>query len=138
MTLADDILLALPLLQSEAEGRMVDSCTITRGAGAPGFNATTGEYTDAEGTTIYTGPCEVQLSDGLNAATNDTGGQVVTVTRLTVKVPMSVEGVRIDDLVTITASLLDADLVGREYRVISRFAKTFATSRRFEVEETSL
>ena len=122
-----------------AEGRMVDACTITRaGTGDTTFDPNTGTYTDAADSTIYTGRCEVQVSDGLNAQTTEAGGQVVTDLRVTVKVPMSVEGVAVDDVVTITASELDPDLVGKTYRVLGTFAKSFATARRLQVEEVSL
>lgn len=138
MSLVDDIRAALPVLRAEAEGRMVDECSITRGGGAQTFDPNTGTYTTPAGSTIYVGPCEVQISDGLNAQTSEAGGQVVTERRVTVKVPMSVEGVQVDDVVTITASELDPDLVGQTFRVMSTFAKTFATSRRLQVEATDL
>ena len=139
MSLVDDIRHALPLLRAEAEGRMVDACTITRaGSGDTTFDPNTGTYTDAADTTIYTGRCEVQVSDGLNAQTSDVGGHLVTDMRVTVKVPMSVDGVWVGDVVTITASELDPDLVGKTYRVLGTFAKSFATARRLQVEEVSL
>lgn len=137
MTLVDDIRQALPGLRAEAEGRMVDACTITRGGGDPVFDPDTGEYTTPAGSTIYTGPCEVQISDGLNAREADAGGTEITLSRLTVKVPISVEGVQVDDVVTITASELDPDLVGQTYRVIAGFAKSFATARRLQVERVT-
>lgn len=115
---------------------MRDACTIVRGGKASTFDPATGQYTTPAGTAIYTGVCEVQLTDSLSASTPDAGGQVAAISRLTVKVPMSVEDVEVDDVVTITASALDPDLVGRTYRVASRFAKSFATARRLEVEET--
>lgn len=124
--------------RTAAERLMVDTCAITRSGGADTFDPDTGEYTTPAGTTIYAGACQVQLTDSLNASTPDVGGEAATISRLVVKVPMSVEDVQVDDVVTITASLLDPDLVGRRYRVASRFAKTFATARRLEVEETSL
>ncbi len=117
---------------------MLDACTITRGGGEPTFNPTTGAYTTPAGSTIYTGVCEVQISDGLNARTSEAGGQVVTERRVTVKVPISVVGVEVDDIVTITASALDADLVGQTFRVLAEFAKSFATARRLQVEGVTL
>ena len=117
---------------------MVDECTITRGGGDPTFDPNTGTYTNTVGTTIYVGPCEVQISDGLNAQTSEAGGQVVTDRRVTVKVPMSVEGVRVDDVVTITASELDPDLVGQSFRVMTGFAKSFSTARRLQVQATDI
>jgi len=120
-----------------AEMRMLDACTITRSGGADTFNPTTGVYTTPAGSAVYTGKCEVQVSDGLNARDTEVGGQEITLTRLTVKVPMSVEDVQVDDVVTITASLLDPDLVGQTFRVIEGFAKSFATARRLQVERTT-
>lgn len=137
MSLVDDIVAALPGFRAEAEGRMVDACTITRGGGDPVFDPNTGTYTTPAGTTVYTGKCEVQITDGLNARAADVGGTEVTLSRLTVKIPMSVEGVQVDDIVTITASLLDPDLVDQTFRVLAGFAKTFATARRLQVERTS-
>lgn len=137
MSLVDDILGTLPFLRTEAEKRMVDACTITRGGGEDSFDPLTGEYTTPAGSTVYTGACEVQISDGLNARESEAGGTEITVSRVTVKVPISVEGVREGDMVTITASLLDADLVGQQFQVVAGFAKTFATCRRLQVERTT-
>lgn len=116
---------------------MVDACTITRSGGDPVFDPNTGTYTTPAGSTIYTGACEVQISDGLNAQTFEAGGQVITERRVTLKVPMSVEDVRVDDIATITASMLDPDLVGQTFRVMGTFAKSFSTARRLQVEGTS-
>lgn len=137
MSLVDDILTTLPFLRSEAEKRMVDACTITRGGGDDTFDSSTGTYTTPAGSEVYSGDCEVQVSDGLNAREAEAGGAEITVSRVTVKIPISVEGVTEGDLVTITASLLDPDLVGQKFRVIAGFAKTFATCRRLQVERTT-
>lgn len=135
--LVDDILATLPQLRTEAEGRMVDACTITRASGDPTFDENTGTYTPASTSSIYTGPCEVKITDSLTVQVEEAGGGVAPVARLTVKVPASVENVRIGDLVTITSSLLDPELVGRVFTVNALHYKTFATSRRFQVEEAA-
>lgn len=132
--LVDDIRQALPGLRAEAEGRMVDSCTIRRGGGAPVFDPETGGYTTPAGTEVYSGKCEVQISDGLNARESEAGGAEITLSRVTLKIPMSVEGVLPDDVATIDTSELDGDLVDMTFRVLSTFAKTFATARRLQVE----
>lgn len=139
MSLIDDIRAALPGFRAEVEGRMVDACTITRaGVNDTTFDPDTGVYTDAADSTVYTGRCEIQVSDGLNANTTEAGGQVVVDQRVTLKIPMAVEDIRPDDVVTITASELDPDLVGKTYRVMAGFAKSFATARRLQVEEVTL
>ncbi len=137
MTLADDVVLALPGFRVEAESRMVEACTIAHPGGAATFDPNTGAYTDPAGTVFYTGPCEVQVSDGVTAQDSEAGGTELTVLRLMVKIPVAVEGVVIDDVVTVTASLLDPDLVGRVFRVTAGHAKSFLTARRLQVEEIS-
>jgi hypothetical protein len=122
--------------RAAAERLMVDECTITRaGEGEPVFNETTMQYDPPPGSTVYTGRCRVQLT-GAMAGTPEAAERVLVVQRATVQVPISVTGVEVDDVVTITASAHDPDLVGNRYRVRSLFAKTHATARRLEVEET--
>jgi hypothetical protein len=43
----------------------------------------------------------------------------------------------VDDTVTITAAVLDAQLVGRVFRVVELFHKSFATAQRVRVEEVA-
>lgn len=138
VTLADDIAWALPSLRAEAEARMVDACTISHaGTDDTTFDPNTGTYIDAADSTVYSGPCEIQVSDGLNAQQSDTGATLVTDTRVTLKIPVSVTGVEIGDLATITTATNDPDLLGQTFTVIGLHAKTYATARRLQVERTS-
>lgn len=122
--------------RTAAERLMVDKCIVTRpSSGAPVWNEDTMGYDLPPGSTIYSGPCRVQLSAAM-ANTPEAGERVLAVQRSTVSVPMLVTGVQVDDVVTVTASAHDPDLVGNTYRVRSLFAKTHATARRLEVEET--
>lgn len=135
MTLADDLAWALPELRTEAEGRMVDACRITRaGVGDTVFDPETGTYTDGTDATVYSGKCEIQVTDGLNARQSETGGTEIIATRVTVKVPVSTTGIRINDVVTITTATNDADLLGQRFTVVGLHAKTFGTARRLQVE----
>lgn len=125
--------------RAAAESRMVDACTIAHPGGEPVFDPSSGTYTDPASTTIYSGKCEVQVSDGLNARETEAGGTELTVSRVTVKVPVSATGVRVGDVVTITAVHPDgdADLVGQEFSVKGPHGKTFATARRLQVERVT-
>lgn len=115
---------------------MVDTCTITRaGEGQGAWNEADMDYDPPPPTTVYTGRCRVQLSAAM-ANTPEAGERVMVVQRATVAVPVAATGVRVGDTVTITAAAHDPDLVGNTYRVRSLFAKTHATARRLEVEET--
>ena len=118
-----------------AEALMVDACTITRPGGEPVWDEASMSYTTPDGSAVYDGPCRVQLSAAM-ANTPEAGDRVLVAQRSTVSVPMGVTGVAVDDVVTVTASVHDPDLVGNRYRVRSLFAKTHATARRLEVEET--
>lgn len=119
-----------------AESLMVDACTISRTdpEAAPVWNEATMGYDPPAGSTVYTGRCRVQLRDTM-ASTPEAGERVVVVQRAVVQVPMTVTGVRVGDVVTVTSAAHDPDLVGNVYRVRSLFAKTHATARRLEVEE---
>lgn len=135
--LAYDIAQALPELRREAEGRMVDECIIRRPGGRPTFDPDTGDYIDPPEATLYSGKCEVQISDGLSAREGEAGGTELTTRRLTLKLPVSATGIRKGDLVEITASRNDPSLVGADYRVAAGHAKSWATARRLHVEEVT-
>lgn len=124
--------------RSAAEKLMVDTCTISHpGEGQGPWNEADMGYDPPPPDVFYTGRCRVQLSAAM-ANTPEAGERVLVVQRATVAVPMSVTGVRVGDTITVTASEHDPDLVGNTYRVRSLFAKTHATARRLEVEETQV
>ena len=135
--LVHDIEQALPGLRAEAEGRMVDECTIRRPGGPPVFDEDAEGYVDPEETVVYAGKCEVQISDGLTASTAEAGGTEITTRRLTLKIPVSAPAPRVGDLAEITACRHDASLVGAEFRVDAGHGKTFATARRLHVAEVT-
>lgn len=132
--LVDDIRQALPELRLEAEGRMVDACTITAPDGEPVFDDDTGTYTNPTGTVIYAGKCEVQVTDGLNARQTEAGGSDVSITRLIVKVPIDATGILVNQIVTITRATFDSELVDQKFQIAASHAKSFATCRRLQVE----
>jgi hypothetical protein len=117
-----------------AEALMVDTCTVQRQTGST-TNDTTGVVTPTY-STIYTGKCRVQQRVPVSKPA-DVGQAHVWLQRLELQVPMSVTGIASDDLVTITASLLDADLVGRTFRVRELGHKTHMTARRVQLEEAT-
>lgn len=119
--------------RAAAESLMVDACTINRATGGSATNLVTGVVTDTK-TTVYAGKCRVQ-SRALTAQSPDAGEASLALAQFEVQVPMSVVGVRTGDFVTITASALDPDLVGRSFRVTVPAHKTHATARRFPCTE---
>ena len=109
--------------------QMLDTGTIAR----PG--ATVAETTGVPTwTTVYTGPLSVETYEAQEANPEVAGAQA-TVQRYRVKIPVGTFAPEIGDRVTVTASTLDANLVGNKYRVVALLHKTAATAYRVGVEE---
>lgn len=120
------------LLQGRAvaESLMLDSCTTQR----PGPNVTdpnTGAVTPSL-TPVYTGACKVQGATA-QAANPEAGGHAYVIEELQLHFPVS-SHLRVDDVVTITASTMDADLVGSTFRLVELARGTFRTADRWNVE----
>lgn len=130
MTLADDVLGALPDLQAAAESLMIDQCVVERA---------TGEVTDpvtgvvSEGwEAIYSGKCKVQSRTAV-ATEPMAGGHRFTIEQLAVHFPVSVP-CRLDDRVTITAAALDPHLVGLQFRLTELPRGSIRTANRWNAE----
>lgn len=111
---------------------MRDTCTVTRVNAGGTTDPDTG-YPTSSTTTLYTGSCRVQqhqaTADGKNIAEDE-----VFLLRIEVQLPMTVTGLEVGDLITITASI-DADLPGRVFRIHDLAHKTDATARRVQCIE---
>lgn len=117
--------------RAAAEALMVDACTIRR---------VTSQSTGAGGvvtptySTLYTGKCRVQ-QDKAQAQQQDPGEAAVLMLRLEIQLPMSVTGLQAEDVVTITASAHDPDLVGRVFIIRDLAHASHKTARRVQVME---
>jgi hypothetical protein len=110
---------------------MVDTCTIQHTTGQT-TNTTTGDVTPTY-SLLYTGPCKVQGGDA--ASGQDVAEAHLAVLSPVLHVPIDVTGVVEGDVVTITASVNDPELVGKVFRVQGPHHKSFATARRFVCTE---
>jgi hypothetical protein len=117
-----------------AELGMADACVITRAGD---------RTTDANGdvttptTTLYTGACRVQQHQA-SADEKNIGEDNLLLLRVEVQLPMTVTGLEVGDVITMTASAYDPDLPGREFRIHDLAHKTEATARRVQcVERTA-
>lgn len=113
---------------------MVDACEIARAGREPVTDPDTGVVTYPTGAPFYRGRCLVQLPN-VQEFDVQAGEREWTEQRARIDVPMSVTGIRIDDVVTVTGSTLDPDLVGRRYVVAGLMHKTYATARRLRCTE---
>lgn len=117
-----------------AERNMADACTITRETGRT-TDPDTGLTTKTMAT-LYTGKCRVQ-QPGRMARPEQVGEAQVYQLLVDVQLPMSVTGLAVGDVVTITASSLDGDLVGRHFWLKDLAHKTHMTARRVGCEEVT-
>lgn len=114
-----------------AEQQMTDACTIQHPTGSstdPATGVVTPTYS-----TVYTGAAKVNRIG--SPAGQDVGEAHLAVLSPTIHVPITVTGVVQGDLVTITASTLDPELVGRTFRVQGPIHETYLTARRLQCTE---
>ena len=116
---------------------MTDECSITRAAGEPVFDPTTGGYTHPAPTTVYTGQCGVQAYSPGNPTAADFGGREVTLTSFILKLPMDAGPPEVGDDVEITASAHDPHMPGARYTVQLVQRKSHASVRRVLMEEAT-
>jgi len=120
--------------RARAEALMIDTCLVRR----PGEDQTdwqTGNVSPTY-TPVYEGKCKVQLT-AAQSTSPEAGEAQFTVQSLRVDVPVSAGPLQVDDTVTITASVLDPQLVGSVFRVVELFRKSMATAQRTRVEWVS-
>lgn len=116
----------------EAEALMVDACDVMR-PGDPVTDPETGNVIPGE-TFVYSGPCKVQQT--ISQASNpEAGGHQFTVQDVRWDTPVTAGPFLVGDVVTMVASVLDPQLVGRAFRVIETFHKSGATAQRTRVSE---
>lgn len=123
----------------KAASLMLDTVTVTRLVPDPTGASTDGEtgVVTPSYTTVYTGPCKVQETQSEVARPEEVGQAERFVGRLELHLPVTVVGVASDDIATITATVLDPDLVGRVFHVRELAHKTFATARRYGIVEVT-
>lgn len=113
--------------------KMPDTCVIVRN-GTPVTDKDTGEVTYPSPNTIYSGKCCLKLP--VAVARPDNVGEAQEFTQHpTLSLPAATTGVEIDDIATITASLLMPSLVGRVFHVRAKPGQSEMTAARFEVME---
>lgn len=116
----------LPQVQAVAELAMTDACTISRG-GTRTFNPATMTYSTGFGDPKYTGPCRIQPVAARDNIV-DAGGDLVTLRRYSILLPITTTGIQVDDHLSITACT-DPQMVGRVLRVHDVTGGTFEGQR---------
>lgn len=117
---------------------MVDACTIKRLSGQV-TNLQTGAVIDSY-TTLYSGICRIQRVRGQRLGSAHPaiiGAAQIYQQPLAVHVPVTVGGIILQDIVTVTASLMEPDLIGRQFWVQVLPPKTFTTAHRYGLQEVT-
>jgi hypothetical protein len=114
---------------------MVDACTIER-PGAAVTDPETGVVTPGT-TPVYSGKCKVQSKDSATS-TPEAGEAVFVVVSRQIHIPAGAADVRNNDVVTVTASVLNPFGVGRKYRVEGFTPDSYDTAARIPVKEITL
>jgi len=102
-------------MRSTSKSALPDRCTITRPSGEPTLDVGTGYLTPAAPTTVYTGACRVRPR-GSQELDIEVGDLHETLGPYVATLPHDMGDVRVDDYLTVTASL-DAQLVGRSFQI---------------------
>jgi len=119
---------AVATFRTHWAARFVDTVTVTRTTGRGVINETTGAYDNPTVTTLYTGSALIRpVSD---EKTSDYGGEQVTTMLIDVFVPHDTDGLLVDDVVTVDASVYDDDLTGTVGRVVGVDRDTYHTRQR--------
>lgn len=118
---------------------MLDTCTVKRATGEYVIDPESAQQVP-EYVPVLTGQkCRVKLPS-TQPHEAQVPGQTVVQSGMEWHVPMSVTGVRVNDIVTLTAVdpvIGDAEMIGRQFRVVGPFLSSAATARRFPVEVVS-
>ena len=144
-SLGAELAAELPELRALAESLMLDTARVDEITGVttdPLTGASTSTYATVYGPDIAplpgkrSGMCKVQGLDP-QEANPEAGGATLTVQRYAIHVPVGAFVPKVGHVVTITATALDPNLVGHQYRVVALLHKTLATAYRLSVEEVS-
>lgn len=119
--------------QRVIEDLMLDECEITRdteGAGDDIWNAATGTYTPppADIEYIYSGPCMISNRGG--GSDQEQGGQYLRESPYMVTLPLDAPTLVKKDLLVVTLSHRDPDLLDKEFSIDEPLYSTYAVSRR--------
>lgn len=113
---------------------MVDTVRLST-VGADTVNESTGAVT-APLTSVYEGKGRVQTYEPYEQ-TSEAGGHTYTTQRYSVHIPVASCAPTVGMVVDVVASVHDANLTGRRFRVVALLHKSLSTAYRLGVEEVA-
>lgn len=115
---------------------MVDACTISAPDVQGPLDEATGLYTPVPGASRYIGACRVKV-DATQGHQVDAAQRLISQRSYVVSVPMTVLTVAVNDVVRVTASVLDPALAGTRLRVVDVPKGSHLTARRLTCQEST-
>ncbi len=104
--------------QPTAESVMTATCRITRRTAATGvYDSSTGRTTYTAPTEVYEGPCRIQRAALTGTQAPIRGEKLTPVRPYTVSLPITAEGIQVNDLVEILTAD-DPDTTGKHLTVV--------------------
>ncbi len=117
-----------------AEARMLDTGAVTR-PGTPTVNQDVGSTTPTS-TAVYTGKCRIRQAVVMDRPL-ESGQAQRYVQHSILSLPIAAPALKTDDIFTLTASALTANLIGRTWHVRGLSGDTDATAARYEIAEVT-
>ena len=107
---------ALAMGRTQANARMTETVTVTTTTPGTVMDESTGTYPDVI-VSHYGGLARIKFPT-LTVSEQTPGGQTIAVQDVMLSLPVGFSSaVRIDDVVTVTGSIVDPDLIGRTFRI---------------------
>ena len=128
---------ALAMGRAQANARMTETVTVTTTTPGTVMDESTGTYPDVI-VSHYEGPnsdhrARVKFPT-LTVSEQTPGGQTIAVQDVMLSLPVGFSSaVRVDDIVTVTGSTIDPDLIGRTFRIKGVAQAGQTTAHRFPV-----
>lgn len=129
MSLASD---SVTIFRSFWADRFVDTVSIDRHAADGTFNATTLVYDAATTSNVYSGGA--LLRPAPVTADEELANELRTVVAFDVYLPHTATGIQPEDIVTVSASVTESDLVGQTMRVTAILPDSYNTRRHLKAE----
>ena len=113
--------------------RLVDACTIARLTARGAINSTTLVYDSPTNPQQYTGACLIRARP-IAPIPTEFGQQSETRVEYDVYLPHTATGILPDDLITVTASVTDAEMMGKVLKVVSVSVDSYRVKTHIKAE----
>lgn len=123
-------------LRADAEELMVDRCVILRPVGT-GVDPDTGAEVEEFATLLLDQKCALQMTSDAGIQ-REAGEQTITLSRIELKLPYTVDFLQVGDRVAMTASVDSPGLVARQLRIEGPWLQSTSVQCRYPCLESTI